>query len=140
VVAGARRACGPSTVLRGTDGRQPSGSLAEWRTVNPGKAVGVYFWVDWCPICKAQEGGVDALRADWPVFTVAMQSGNAPAVAKVLRERGVDWPTAIDADGSIAARYGLHRVPALVVAHGRSEIRSVMVGYTTSLGMRLRLW
>ena len=69
-----------------------------------------------------------------------MQSGDAATVAKSLRERGLDWPTAIDPDGSIAARYGLHGVPALVVVDGRGEIRSVMVGYTTIAGMRLRMW
>jgi thiol-disulfide isomerase/thioredoxin len=115
-------------------------SLDEWRATHPGKTVGVYFWADWCPICKAQEGSVDALRADWPVLTVAMHSGDTAAVSKVLRERGLDWPTAIDADGGIASRYGLHGVPALVVVDGRGEIHSVMVGYTTALGMRLRLW
>lgn len=115
-------------------------SLAEWRATHPGKTVGIYFWADWCPICRAQQGSVEALRADWPVLTVAMQSGDAASVAKVLRERGLDWPAAIDADGSIAARYGLHGVPALVVLDGRGEIRSVMVGYTTTPGMRLRLW
>jgi len=87
-----------------------------------------------------QEGSVDALRAHWPVFTVAMQSGDATTVAKALRVRGLDWPTAVDPDGSIAARYGLHGVPALVVVDARGEIRSVMVGYTTSPGMRLRMW
>jgi len=117
-----------------------NGSLTEWRATHPGEAVGVYFWADWCPICKAHEGSVDELRAHWPVLTVAMQSGNAAAVAKVLRERGLDWPTAIDADGGIAARYGLHGVPALVVVDSRGEVSSVMVGYTTTLGMRLRLW
>jgi len=115
-------------------------SLAEWRAAHPGQTVGVYFWADWCPICKAQEGSVDALRADWPVLTVAMQSGDAAAVARVLRDRGLDWPTAIDADGRIAARFGLHGVPALVVIDGRGEIRSVLVGYSTGPGMRLRLW
>ncbi len=128
----------PSFSAPMADGR--GGSLAEWRATHPGETVGVYFWADWCPICKAQEGSVDALRADWPVLTVAMQSGNAAAVAKILRERGLDWPTAIDADGSIAARYGLHGVPALVVVNSRGEVRSVMIGYTTTLGMRLRLW
>jgi thiol-disulfide isomerase/thioredoxin len=120
------------------DGR--SGSLDEWRAAHPGETVVVYFWADWCPICKAQEGNVDALRADWPVLTVAMQSGDAAAVTKVLRERGLDWPTAIDVDGGIAARYGLHGVPALVVVDGRGDVRSVTVGYTTTIGMRLRLW
>jgi len=120
------------------DGR--SGSLDDWRAEHPGKPVAVYFWATWCPICKMQEGSVDALRADWPVLTVAMQSGNASAVATFLRERRLDWPAAIDADGRIASRYGLHAVPAMVVVDGRGEIRSVMVGYTTGLGMRLRLW
>jgi len=117
-----------------------SGSLAAWRAAHPGKTVGIYFWAEWCPICKMQEGSVDALRADWPVLTMAMQSGNDVVVAKALQQRGLDWPTAIDADGSIAARYGLHGVPALVVVDERGEIRSVMVGYTTLPGMRLRMW
>ncbi len=128
----------PSFTAPTADGR--SVNLAEWRATHPGETVGIYFWAEWCPICKAQEGSVDALRANWPMLTVAMQSGDAAAVATVLRERGLDWPTAIDADGGIAARYGLHGVPALVVVDGRGEIRSVMVGYTTALGMRLRLW
>ena len=128
----------PSFSAPMADGR--SGSLAEWRAAHPGETVAVYFWADWCPICRVQEGSVDALRADWPVLTVAMQSGNAAAVAKVLRKRGLDWPAAVDADGSIAARYGLHGVPALVVVDGRGDVRSVTVGYTTTLGMRLRLW
>ena len=117
-----------------------SGDLARWRTAQPVGTIGIYFWAEWCPICKAQEGSVDALRADWPVLTVAMRSGDAAAVATVLRERGLAWPTAIDADGSIAARYGLHGVPAFVVVDGSGEIRSVAVGYTTAVGMRLRLW
>jgi thiol-disulfide isomerase/thioredoxin len=117
-----------------------SGSLAEWRAAHPGRTIGLYFWAEWCPICKMQEGSIDALRADWPVFTVAMQSGDAATVAKALKVRGLDWPTAIDPDGSVAARYGLHGVPALVVVDDRGEIRSVMVGYTTLLGMRLRMW
>lgn len=121
-----------------SDGR--AGSLGDWRAAHPGQAVAIYFWADWCPICKAQEGNITALRADWPVLTVAMQSGTAPQVAKALRERGLDWPTVIDADGAIAARYGLHGVPALVIVDANGNLSSVAVGYTTTPGMRLRLW
>ena len=62
-----------------------SGSLAEWRAAHPGRTIGIYFWAEWCPICKMQEGSIDALRGHWPVFTVAMQSGDAAKVAKALR-------------------------------------------------------
>jgi len=131
---------GPAPAFAAPMADGSSGSLAEWRAAHPGRTIGIYFWAEWCPICKMQEGSVDALRAHWPVFTVAMQSGDATTVAKALRVRGLDWPTAVDPDGSIAARYGLHGVPALVVVDARGEIRSVMVGYTTSPGMRLRMW
>jgi thiol:disulfide interchange protein len=128
----------PAFAAAMADGRD--GSLAKWRASHPDKVVGIYFWADWCPICKAQEGNVAALRADWPVLTVAMQSGTPAQVARVLHERNLDWPTVVDADGAIATRYGLHGVPALVVVDSRGEMRSVAVGYTTTLGMRLRLW
>ena len=114
--------------------------LAEWRAAHPGEAVGVYFWADWCPICTAQQGTIDGVQADCPVLTVAMQSGDAAAVNKVLAERGLDYKTAIDADGRIAQTYGLRGVPAFVIVDPAGQIRSVSLGYTTGWGLRARLW
>lgn len=115
-------------------------SLAAWRGAHPGGPTAIYFWADWCPICKAQEGSVDSVADDWPVLTVAMQSGEAETVSRVLAERGLDWPTVVDADGALASRYGLHGVPALVVLDADGDIRSVSLGYTTGFGLRARLW
>ena len=128
----------PAFAAPGTDGSELS--LAAWRAAHPGKSVGVYFWADWCPICTAQQGTIDAVQADYPVLTVAMQSGDAAAVAGVLAERGLDWATAIDSDGGIARGYGLRGVPAFVTVDPAGEIRSVSLGYTTGWGLRVRLW
>lgn len=117
-----------------------SASLSAFRAAHPGQPVVVYFWADWCAICKAQQGVVESLRADAPVLTVAMQSGDAAAVAKVLRERELAWPTLVDPDGAITVSYGLRGVPAMVVIGEDGRIRSSSIGYTTELGMRLRLW
>lgn len=115
-------------------------SLAEWRARHAEGPVGVYFWADWCGICSAQQGSMDDVQADWPVLTVAMQSGDATAVSEVLAARGLTWTTAVDADGRIAASYGLRGVPAFVVLDRAGQIRSVTVGYTTEWGIRARLW
>ncbi len=128
----------PDFATIAADGRPLS--LAEWRAAHPGEAVGVYFWADWCPICTAQQGTIDGVQADYPVLTVAMQSGGAPAVEKVLAERGLAWATAIDAEGRIAQTYGLRGVPAFVIVDPAGQIRSVSLGYTTGWGLRARLW
>jgi thiol-disulfide isomerase/thioredoxin len=128
----------PDFATVAADGRALS--LAEWRAAHPGEAVGVYFWAEWCPICTAQEGSIDGVQADYPVLTVAMQSGGAAAVASVLAGRGLEWATAIDADGRIAQSYGLRGVPAFVIIDPAGGIRSVSLGYTTGWGLRARLW
>lgn len=115
-------------------------SLSDWRERHPGQPVALYFWADWCPICTAQQGSIEALRQDWPVLTVAMQSGNEGQVAKLLLERGLAWPTVVDERGELARAYGLQGVPALIVVDEWGQLRSAAVGYTTAWGMRLRLW
>lgn len=115
-------------------------SLQAVRAQHAGEALALYFWAEWCPICTLQQDSIDALGADWPMFTVAMQSGDASAVAAVLRERGLAWNTAIDSDAQIAARYGVHGVPALIVIGANGDIRASAIGYTTGAGMRLRMW
>ncbi len=111
-----------------------------WRQFHPGQAVALHFWADWCPICRAEEHNISRVQRDWPLLGVAMQSGDAARVQAVLQKRGLDWLTAIDADGQIARRYGLSSVPAFVVVDAQGRIRFAEVGYTSELGMRLRLW
>lgn len=115
-------------------------SLAEFRSRNAGRVIGLHFWADWCPVCRVEEGNISALMADWPVLTIAMQSGNASAIRRVLAERRLAWPTLIDEDGRLSARYGLTSVPAFVVIDAQGRIRFAEVGYTSRIGMRWRLW
>jgi len=114
--------------------------LDEWRARHPGRAVALHFWAEWCPICKLEEGSVSSVQADWPVLTIAMRSGPPPQVARVLNQRALPWLAAVDADGSLSARYGLKAVPAFVVLDAGGELRYAAAGYTTELGMRVRLW
>lgn len=115
-------------------------TLAQWRAQHPGRAVALHVWAEWCPICRMEEGSISSLQADWPVLTIAMRSGEAAQVARVLEQRQLPWLAAVDADGSLSAGYGLKSVPAFIVLDPQGNIRHASVGYTTSVGMRLRLW
>lgn len=131
---------GPAPITAGTLADGQAFDLSAWRQRHPDTPVALHFWAEWCPICSTEEGSITAVAADWPVMTVAMQSGTAEQVRQHLREKGLAWPTLVDADGRIAAGYGLKGVPAFVVIGRDGAIRSVSTGYTSELGMRARLW
>lgn len=105
------------------------------------RPVLVHFWATWCPVCRAEQDSIAAIARDHPgTITVAMQSGSPEEVARHLREQGVDFPVVNDADGGISRAWGVHAVPASFIVAPDGEIRFVEVGYTTEIGLRLRLW
>jgi peroxiredoxin len=105
-----------------------------------GQSALLYFWASWCGICDAMEGAIDSVSADYAVMTVAMQSGDREAVIAHLQKKGLNFPVIADESGEISRRYGLHAVPAFFVLSPSGEIVSSGMGYTTSWGLRLRLW
>lgn len=131
---------GEAPAITGTlvDGR--AFDLAQWRAEHPGKAVMLYFWADWCPICTRTAGNVSAVAKDWPVATMAVDSGDAAKVAGVMAERGYTWPTLVDASGEAWKKYGLPAVPLFMIIAPDGNIRFLSLGYTSEFGLRLRLW
>lgn len=114
--------------------------LTVWRQQHPGQALLIYFWADWCGVCKATSGTINNINADWPIITVAMQSGAAENVAETMRQRQYDWPTIADPASSIFRKYGFPGVPAFVIVGPDGNVSSTSIGYTSEIGLRLRLW
>lgn len=107
----------------------------------PAHPVLVHFWATWCPICRAEQSSIAALAQDNPnVITVAMQSGKPQEVTAYMQAQGIAFPAVNDADGSLSAAWGVHAVPASFIVAPDGRIRFVEVGYTTGIGLRLRLW
>jgi thiol-disulfide isomerase/thioredoxin len=108
---------------------------------HPDKPVLVHFWATWCSICRVEHGTIDAIAHDDPnMITVAMQSGTAEEVSKHMREQGIDFPVVNDPSGALSDSWGVHAVPASFIIAPDGKIRFIEVGYTTGIGLRLRLW
>jgi thiol-disulfide isomerase/thioredoxin len=131
---------GPAPALAGTLADGSAASLDDVLKAAGGKPVLVAFWATWCPVCKAEEGNIAAVARDWPLLSVAMQSGDAAAVVKHLKERGLDFPALIDADGRLATEWKVRGVPTHFIVDSRGIVRFQLVGYTTTVGLRARLW
>jgi thiol-disulfide isomerase/thioredoxin len=130
----------PPLTLIDRDGSRQTTTLAAWRERHAGRPVALYLWAEWCPICKVQQPNVTELASDLPVLTVAMQSGPPEAVARVLAQRQLPWPTVVDPRGELSRSLGFGSVPAFVVIDADGTLRTPTVGYTSELGMRARVW
>jgi peroxiredoxin len=110
-------------------------------SAHPAHPVLVHFWATWCSICRTEQNSIAAIAHDEPeVITVAMQSGKQEEVVRYMHEQGISFPVVNDADGRIASAWGVHAVPASFIIDRNGQIRFVEVGYTTEIGIRVRLW
>ncbi len=119
--------------------------LLDGKTINlddyKGEPFLLHFWADWCPFCKLEEGSLTSIQEDWPVLTVAYQSGDKAAVIKHMQERKIEhWPTVVDNDSRLADSYGIKGVPTSLIIDGNGNIRFSEVGLTSGWGLRARLW
>lgn len=129
----------PNFTVLLADGRYTT--FDDWRAEHADDgAMALYFWAEWCPICRTVQGSIDAITQDWPVLTVAMQSGDAAVVRELLDERGLDWPTVVDQHGRLAADMRIPGVPAMLIVDRGGRIRFSEIGFSTETGLRLRLW
>ena len=116
-----------------------AGEAFDLRSLQGSPAL-VHFWATWCPVCELEQGTIDAVAADYPFISVAMQSGSEQEILDYLREQGVDYPVVSDPQGTLSRRYGVTGVPASFILDGEGEVRFVTRGFTSSWGLRIRLW
>lgn len=130
-------AAGPAPHLQGVTLQGDSVSLGG---VGGDEPVMVHFWATWCGVCRASEGNVQSLSRDHRVITVATRSGSSGDVSRYMAQHGVDFDVLQDPSGQLAQRFGVRAFPTSFFIDPDGTIRSAEVGYTTELGMRLRLW
>lgn len=111
-------------------------SLADYRD----GPVLVHFWATWCSVCEFEKGAISKVNEDWPVLSIAMQSGNTAQITNYMEKNQLDWRTIVDDTGRIASKFGVHGVPATFVVDRDGNIKFKETGITTSWGLRLRLW
>jgi len=105
-----------------------------------GQPVLLHFWATWCPVCKLEQASIEAISKDHAVVTIAMNSGNDLEVKSYLDEHHLTFPVIVDEHSVIAKRFGVQGVPTSFIINPDGNIAFTEVGFTTSWGLRFRLW
>jgi thiol-disulfide isomerase/thioredoxin len=104
------------------------------------KPVILYFFADWCPICKFQHPVISSLDEDYPVISIAMQSGSNQQLKQYLEQHELSLSVINDSDGIISSSFGVQGVPAMFVIQQDAKIAFSTRGYTSEIGLLIRLW
>ena len=104
-----------------------------------GQPLILYFWADWCPVCKLQKDNIEELADDYNIITVASWSGTENNLYDYFQHPKLQQTTIIDPDGIIASRYGVSGVPSIFIIDSNGIIQYIERGFTTTTGIKLRL-
>ena len=104
------------------------------------RPVVVYFWAEWCPICKFQTSTINEIAKNYPVISVATFSENKQATVEYIKDEKIDFSVVFDESNEWAKLYNVTAIPTIFIIDGKGNIRFIEKGYTSDIGLRLRLW
>jgi thiol-disulfide isomerase/thioredoxin len=104
------------------------------------KPLMLHFWATWCPTCRAEAGNIGRVAETHDVMTVAVKSGGPAKIREYLETNGLRFPVIDDRDGAIASRFGVQVFPTTVLVGKDGKVFWSETGYTSTWGLKLRLW
>lgn len=112
--------------------------LLQGNPVQP-KAILVTFFATYCEPCKKELPYLQSLYAafkDKGLFIVEVSIDTEPEaipqIEKLLAEHKVTMPVVHDKLNVVAKRYGVSRLPHLVIIDGEGTVKRILVGYQSS--------
>lgn len=128
----------PSFVLTDLDGNQVSLNDADRK-----EAV-LYFFAPWCSVCSASSHNINALREvyakkDLAVYAVGLGWESKDDLVRFADEHALSVPVLIGTEQT-SKDYRISIFPSIYILDEGHRIAHRLVGYTTELGLRLRVF
>ncbi len=106
-----------------------------------GRVVLVNFWATWCPPCRAEMPGIEAVyeakRADgFTVVGISTDEKPRPKVAEFLRDHGIAYPVAMATSEAVAAFGGVSSLPTSYLIDRRGRVRYTVRGMFAGPALR----
>lgn len=100
----------------------------------------IHFWASWCPTCKVEAPNIQTISENYNVLTVALKSGSDAEIEEYLKSRNLNFNVVNDMDGTITKKFEISIFPTTIIYDKNGEIAFSDVGYTSTIGLWLRMW
>ena len=98
----------------------------------------VYFWGTWCPVCSFVSPSIDTISQHYPVYSIAMQSGDNKTLQKYMEIESYQFNVINDDNNHIANSLGVQVTP-LVMVIDQGELVHFTTGYVSLFGLWWRI-
>lgn len=109
-------------------------------TLPKNEPILIHFWATWCPTCKAEAPNIQTISENYNVLTIAIKSGKNSEIKEYLKSRGLNFNVVNDMDAKLAEKFGVSIFPTTIIYDKNGEVFFSDVGYTTTLGLWLRMF
>lgn len=128
----------PSTNIPSLSMTTLEGDWVDIKKMSYDKPVLLYFWATWCPVCDFVSPSVNWLSKSHQVMSVAITSGNDKRLGQFMAYKEYNFPVINDPTSTLGQAWGVAATPSIVIIKN-GEISSITTGFTTPMGMWLRL-
>ena len=105
-----------------------------------GKPLLVHFWATWCPTCKAEAGNIETLSKHFDILSIAVKSGSDADLRAYMNERELTFNVLNDTQRAYADAFAVGVFPTTYIFNAKGELVFTEVGYTSTIGLYLRMW
>ncbi len=116
-----------------------SGHSIDLQKLSAEKPVLLYFWATWCHVCSWTSPAISDLSENYNVVTVALSSGRDQRVQAYAKANELKFPIINDHSGQLNSDWMINVTPSIYIVRN-GEIKSVTTGFTTKVGLLVRLW
>jgi len=104
------------------------------------KPILIHIWATWCPTCDVEASNIQSISKDYQVLTFAVKSGSNNDIANYMKENELDFKVINDQNGFYASEFKVAAYPTTLIYDKDQNLVFSEVGYTSTLGLKLRMW
>jgi cytochrome c biogenesis protein CcmG/thiol:disulfide interchange protein DsbE len=103
-----------------------------------GSVVTLDFWATWCVPCRMEFPAIEKIRSEFSgaVRFYGISDESLATVKKFTEENHYQMPMLLDSNREIRRRYGIHKIPVLLVIDRDGVVRQQFIGAHTEPELR----